>query len=117
MGAILSRFRVSDCSYDVLQQPGTVPSTYQTSYSRLQKKSSTSEVLEKIQSEVADIESFKRDTTARHKKVIGHLLLYFSVLYFLGAVFAYFRYFHDPEWRDLSSQAMLASPFVVAPFL
>ena len=33
-----------------------------------------------------------RDTAAYHKKLIGHLLTYFLVLYLAAAVFAYYRH-------------------------
>ncbi len=63
------------------------------------------------------LESSKRDTQAWQKKLIGYLLLYFSVLYLFAAGVAYFRFFHHPEWQDVSSQAILWLPFLVAPLV
>ncbi len=83
----------------------------------VQKKPSTKEVLEKLQTQVDALESSKRDTMAWHKKLIGYLLLYFSLLYLLAAVVAYFRFFHHPDWQGFTSQAILWVPFLVAPFV
>ena len=78
---------------------------------------STREILERIQSDLDSIEDFKRSTQASHKKVIGYLLTYFSVLYFLAAAFAYFKFFYHPDWQDWQSQLQLYLPFLVAPLL
>ena len=82
-----------------------------------QRKQSTREFLEKIQTELDSIDEFKRSTQASHKKVIGYLLTYFSVLYFLAALIVYFKYFYHPEWQDLQSQLQLFLPFLIAPLL
>ncbi len=74
-------------------------------------------MLEKLQSEVSALESSKRDTLAWQKKLIGYLLLYFSVLYLAAAAIAYNRVYHQPEWQGFSAQALLWLPFLVAPFM
>lgn len=56
-------------------------------------------------------------TQAWHKKLIGYLLAYFSVLYLIAALVAYFKYFNNPAWRDFTSQIQLLTPFIVAPFI
>lgn len=86
-------------------------------WTRIWGKPSTKDVLERISVQLSDIEDFKRDTQAWHKKVIGYLLLYFSSLYFLAAAVVYFRFFHDPEWRHWSDQLKLFAPFLVAPLI
>ena len=73
-------------------------------------------MLAQIQSEVSSIESFKRDTTDTHKRVVARMLLYFSAVYLVAAAVVYFSLFHDPEWRDAASRAALVAPFLVAPF-
>ena len=83
----------------------------------LQGKTSTKELLEKITSQLGDIEAFNRDTQAWHKKVIGTLIAYFSVLYFMAIVFAYYNYYNDPEWQDFQSRLKLLTPFLVAPLM
>ena len=84
---------------------------------KFRHKQSTREFLKKIQTELDSIDEFKRSTQASHKKVIGYLLTYFSVLYFLAALIVYFKYFYHPEWQDLQSQLQLFLPFLVAPLL
>ena len=64
-----------------------------------------------------DIESFNRDTQAWQKKVIGTLVAYFSVIYILGIVFAYYYYYNDPKWQDIPSTLKLLTPFLVAPLI
>ena len=81
------------------------------------KKKSTKDTLEKIRDEIKDIEEFKLSTQAWHKKLIGYLLAYFSVLYLIAALVAYFKYFNNPAWRDFTSQIQLLTPFIVAPFM
>lgn len=81
------------------------------------RKKSTKDVLEKIRNEISDIEEFKQSTQAWHKKLIGYLLAYFSVLYLVAALVAYFKYFNKPGWNDFSSQLQLLTPFIVAPFI
>ena len=83
----------------------------------MQRKQSTRDILEKIQSDLDKIDEFKRSTQAYHKKLNGFLLTYFSVLYFLAALVVYFKFFYNPEWQDLQSQLQLLTPFLVAPFL
>ena len=83
----------------------------------VQGKPSTKDVLEKITAQLGDIEEFKRDTQAWHKKLIGYLLLYFSSLYFLAAAVVYFKFYHDPEWRHWTDQLKLFAPFLVAPLM
>ncbi len=74
-------------------------------------------MLEKLQAQVGELESSKRDTMAWHKKLIGWMLAYFSLLYFVAAGVAYFKFFHHPLWQDVYSQALLWVPFLVAPFV
>ncbi len=83
----------------------------------IQRKKSTRDLLEKIRDEIAEIEEFKQDTQAWHKKLIGGLFAYFSLLYLVSALVAYFKYFNDPAWSDVRSQIQLMAPFIVAPFL
>ena len=82
-----------------------------------QGKNSTKDLLEKITAQLKDIESFNRDTQAWQKKVIGTLIAYFSVLYVLAIVFAYYNYYNDPEWQDVQARLKLILPFLVAPFM
>ena len=86
-------------------------------WAKWRKKPSTSDILEDIRTEIRSIDEFKRDTAAWHKKLIGYLLAYFSVLYLVSALIAYFRYYHDPAWRDFASQFKLMLPFLVAPLM
>lgn len=86
-------------------------------WTRIWGKPSTKDVLDKITAQLGDIEEFKRDTQAWHKKLIGYLLLYFSSLYFLAAAVVYFKFYHDPEWRHWSDQLKLFAPFLVAPLI
>ena len=81
------------------------------------RKKSTRDTLEKIRDDITNIEEFKQSTQAWHKKLIGYLLAYFSVLYLIAALVAYFKYFNNPAWRDIPSQLQLYIPFIVAPFL
>ena len=81
------------------------------------RKKSTREVLEKIRDQISDIEEFNQSTQVWHKKLIGYLLAYFSVLYLLGALVAYLKFFNNPAWRDITSQIQLLAPFIVAPFM
>ena len=83
----------------------------------LQGKTSTKDLLDKISSKLKDIESFNRDTQAWQKKVIGTLIAYFSVLYVLAIIFAYYNYYYDPEWQDIQSRLKLFTPFLVAPLM
>jgi hypothetical protein len=85
--------------------------------SKLWRKRSTRDVLEKIRDQISDIEEFKQSTQVWHKKLIGYLLAYFSVLYLIAALVAYFKYFTNPLWRDFTSQLQLMTPFIVAPFI
>lgn len=84
---------------------------------KFRRQASTRDILEKIQKDLNDIEEFKQSTQAHHKKLIGYLLTYFSALYFIAAVFVYFKYFYHPEWQDLKSQLQLLLPFIIAPLL
>jgi len=84
---------------------------------KLWGKNSTKDLLEKITAQLKDIESFNRDTQAWQKKVIGTLIAYFSVLYVLAIVFAYYNYYNDPEWQDVQARLKLILPFLVAPFI
>jgi len=86
-------------------------------WTRIWGKPSTKDLLERISVQLGDIEETKRDSQAFHKKLIGYLLLYFSALYFVAAIVAYFKYFHDPEWSDWLSQLKLFTPFLVAPLI
>jgi len=81
------------------------------------RKTSTKDVLSKIRDDINDIEEFKQSTQAWHKKLIGYLLAYFSVIYLIAALVAYFKYFTNPKWRDFTSQLQLLTPFIVAPFI
>jgi len=81
------------------------------------RKKSTREVLEKIRDQISDIEEFNQSTQVWHKKLIGYLLAYFSVLYLIGALVAYLKFFNKPGWRDFTSQIQLLAPFIVAPFI
>ena len=83
----------------------------------LQGKTSTKDLLEKITAQLKDIESFNRDTQAWQKKVIGTLIAYFSVLYFLAIIFAYYNYYNDAEWQDPQARLKLFLPFLVAPLM
>ena len=74
--------------------------------SRWRKKPSTSEVLQEIQSEISGILSFKRDTQAFHKRLIGHLFAYFALLYVLSAGVAYFKLYHQPQWAGFTAQRL-----------
>ncbi|TRY68903.1 hypothetical protein TCAL_04157 [Tigriopus californicus] len=85
--------------------------------SRFWKKKSTPEVLEAIQGQIGSIQSFKRNTQASQRKVIGYLVAYFSVLYVLGVGVAYFKYYHHPDWQDWHSQLRLWIPILIAPIL
>ena len=74
----------------------------------------------KIRKDLEVIEEFKQSTQAWHKKLIGYLLAYFSVIYLVAALIAYFKYFTNPVWREFSpfaSQLRLLLPFIVAPFM
>jgi len=73
--------------------------------------------LTKLRDDLLDIEEFKQSTQAWHKKLIGYLLAYFSVIYLIAALIAYFKYFSHPAWRDFTSQLQLYTPFIVAPFI
>lgn len=84
---------------------------------KLWGKTSTKELLENITSQLGDIETFNRDTQAWHKKLIGTLIAYFSVLYCMSIIFAYYSYYNDPEWQDLQSRLKLLTPFLVAPLI
>lgn len=84
---------------------------------KLWGKASTKDLLEKITCQLKDIKSFNRDTQAWQKKVIGTLVAYFSVIYLLGIVFAYYYYYNDPEWQDIPSKLKLLTPFLVAPLI
>jgi len=84
------------------------------------RKKSTKDVLTKIREDLEGIEEFKQSTQAWHKKLIGYLLAYFSVIYLIAALIAYFKYFTNPVWREFSpfaSQLRLLAPFIVAPFI
>ena len=81
------------------------------------RKKSTRDVLDKIRKEICDIEEFNQSTHTWHKKLLGYLLAYFSVIYLIAAVVAYFKYFNNPLWRDFTSQLQLMTPFIVAPFI
>jgi len=84
------------------------------------RKKSTRDVLTKIREDLEVIEEFKQSTQAWHKKLIGYLLAYFSVIYLVAALIAYFKYFTNPVWREFSpfaSQLRLLLPFIVAPFI
>merc|ERR1712018_362744 len=72
---------------------------------------------EKIRDQISDIEEFNQSTQVWHKKLIGYLLAYFSVLYLIGALVAYLKFFNKPGWRDFTSQIQLLAPFIVAPFI
>lgn len=82
-----------------------------------QTKKSTAEVLDSIAEEIGGIEEFSRDTQAWHKKLIGYLLAYFSILYLFSACVAYFRYLGHKDYQDFVSQLKLMMPFIVAPVL
>lgn len=81
------------------------------------RKRSTRDVLDKIRKEICDIEEFNQSTHTWHKKLLGYLLAYFSVIYLIAAMVAYFKYFNNPLWRDFTSQLQLMTPFIVAPFI
>jgi len=83
----------------------------------LWRKKSTRDILTKIGNDLHDIEEFKQSTQAWHKKLIGYLLAYFSVIYLVAALVAYFKYFTNPAWNDFISQLKLLTPFIVAPFI
>ena len=83
----------------------------------LQKKKTTSEVLEAMEKEIAEINSYKRDTQAFHKKLIGYMVGYFALLYFLAALVIYFKYLNHPDWQDIASQVKLFIPLLIAPFM
>lgn len=85
--------------------------------SRWRTKKSTAEVLDSIAEEIGGIEEFSRDTQAWHKKLIGYLLAYFSILYLVSACVAYFRYLGHKDYQDFVSQLKLMMPFIVAPVL
>jgi hypothetical protein len=74
-------------------------------------------VLDGIAKEISSIEEFRRDTQAWHKKLIGYLLAYFSVLYLFAALVAYFRYFGHAHYQDFVSQLKLMLPFIFAPIM
>ena len=60
---------------------------YQFSKFVLQRrKKSTRDVLTKIREDLEGIEEFKQSTQAWHKKLIGYLLAYFSVIYLIAAL-------------------------------
>jgi hypothetical protein len=84
---------------------------------KLWGKTSTKELLEKITSQLGDIETFNRDTQAWHKKLIGTLIAYFTVIYCMAIIFAYYSYYNDPEWQDIQSRLKLLTPFLLAPLL
>jgi len=84
---------------------------------KLWGRKSTKDLLDKITSQLKDIESFNRDTQAWQKKVIGTLIAYFSVLYICAILFAYYNYYYDPEWQDFQSRLKLFTPFLVAPLI
>lgn len=81
------------------------------------KKKSTADIIESLHNEIESIHQFNRENAASHKKLIGHLLTYFLVLYLAAAVFAYYRYFYHPEWQNWLAQLKLIGPFIVAPFV
>jgi len=81
------------------------------------RKKSTRDALTKIRDDLQGIEEFKQSTQAWHKKLIKYLLAYFSVIYLLAALVAYFKYFTNPAWRHFTSQLQLLTPFIVAPFI
>ena len=90
---------------------------FSLNYVVLQGKTSTKDLLEKISSQLGDIENFNRDTQAWYKKLIGYLLAYFAVLYFLAIIIVYYNYYYDPEWQDFRSRLRLLTPFLVAPLM
>ena len=90
---------------------------YSLNHVVLQGKKSTKDLQEKITSQLGDIEAFNRDTQAWYKKLIGYLLAYFAVLYFLAIVIVYYNYYYDPEWQDFRSRLRLLTPFLVAPLM
>lgn len=71
----------------------------ETAYTYFQSKKSTAEELESIAEEVGGIEEFSRTTQVWHKKLIGYLLAYFSVLYLFCACVAYFRYLGHKDYQ------------------
>ncbi|KAG0717760.1 Endoplasmic reticulum junction formation protein lunapark-B [Chionoecetes opilio] len=80
---------------------------------KVQKKPSTKELLEKIQQDVENIEEYRSHTQQRQKRLVGYLVLYSIVLYLVAALVCYFYYFPD----NLHHRLLYAMPFIFFPFL
>ncbi len=74
-------------------------------------------MLDAISEEIREINEFKRDTDAWHKKLISWLLAYFSAIYLIAAAVAYFRYLGHADYQDFLSQFKLLLPFIIAPLM
>lgn len=80
---------------------------------KFQRKKTTLQVLEKLESEIKSIEEFKRDTELTHKKIVGRfIILSFGIYLIIAFVLCY--YWLPPT---LSEKIKYIGPLIIIPFL
>ncbi|KAG7201601.1 hypothetical protein KM043_004342 [Ampulex compressa] len=78
-----------------------------------QKKKTTIEILEDLDSKIKEIEQYGQDTEHKHKKIVGRLVIYSVVLYIMTAFIFYFYFFP----ASLFDQIFYITPLLLFPIL
>ncbi|XP_017784250.1 PREDICTED: protein lunapark-B [Nicrophorus vespilloides] len=78
---------------------------------KFRKKKTSIEILENLDKEIKSIEDFRRNTLERHKKIVGHFLI-FSIGVYVVSCFLFYFYFYSPNIKE---RIFYFLPLLVAP--
>ncbi|XP_011165464.1 endoplasmic reticulum junction formation protein lunapark-A isoform X1 [Solenopsis invicta] len=81
--------------------------------SRFQKKKTTIEILESLDTQIKDIQQYGQTTEQRHKKIVGTIIIYGVILYIMIAFIFYFCFFP----ASLYDQIFYITPLLFFPIL
>lgn len=81
--------------------------------SRFRKKKTTIEILENLDKNIKEIESYGLSTEQRHKKIVGTLIAYSVILYIIAALTCYFYFFPTSPYDQL----IYVTPLLIFPIL
>ncbi|KYN07583.1 Protein lunapark-B, partial [Cyphomyrmex costatus] len=78
-----------------------------------QKKKTTIEILESLETQIKDIQQYGQTTEQKHKKIVGTIIIYGVLLYIMIAFIFYFCYFP----ASLYDQIFYITPLLFFPIL
>lgn len=83
--------------------------------SRLRRKKSTTEILERLESKIKSIERNGEDTERKHKKIVGYVMAFSIGLYVLFAILYYYKYMNVNQ--HFLHKLLYATPLLVVPVI